>query len=450
MTGNIGIARKRIALGAAALAMIATGAFAQTVGDQPGSGESLNIPSNVQLFGNADSNVFRPTARVNDEIITATDVEQRVALVRIANGGNIPADQLDAVRQQVFNQLVDEILKIQEARAQELTVEVSEIDQEFARIAAAQRMTAEQFSRFLAENGSSAASMRQQILGEAAWQRLLGRNIEPFTNVSQEEVTSLVERLQSQRGTVEFRVAEIYLPATPDTLAATVETARRIAQALAEGAPFAQLAQRHSRASSAAVGGDLGWVRINQLPTSMGEEVQRMQPGQLAGPLQVPGGISIIYLVDQRQVLTADPRDATLSLKQISLNFPEGLSVARATELAANFANQTRTIAGCGQADAVAASLGAELISRDQIAVRDLPPQLQATLATLQIGQVTQPFGSPEAGVSVLVLCGRDMPQEVTIPSTDDIAENIRRERVNRRAQRFLRDLRRDAVIEYS
>jgi peptidyl-prolyl cis-trans isomerase SurA len=42
------------------------------------------------------------------------------------------------------------------------------------------------------------------------------------------------------------------------------------------------------------------------------------------------------------------------------------------------------------------------------------------------------------------------MPQEVTIPSTDDIAENIRRERINRRAQRFLRDLRRDAVIEYS
>jgi len=182
----------------------------------------------------------------------------------------------------------------------------------------------------------------------------------------------------------------------------------------------------------------------------MGKEVQRMQPGQLAGPLQVPGGLSIIYLVDQRQVLTADPRDATLSLKQLSLNFPEGLSVARATELAANFANQTRTIAGCGQADAVAASLGAELISRDQISVRDLPPQLQATLTTLQIGQVTQPFGSPEAGVSVLVLCGRDMPQEVTIPSTDDIAENIRRERINRRAQRFLRDLRRDAVIEYS
>jgi peptidyl-prolyl cis-trans isomerase SurA len=138
-----------------------------------------------------------------------------------------------------------------------------------------------------------------------------------------------------------------------------------------------------------------------------------------------------------------------LSLKQISLNFPTGTSVSRASELAAGFAQQTRAIAGCGQADTVAASLGAEIISRDQISMRDLPPQLQATLAEMQIGQVTQPFGSPEEGVSVLVLCGREAPTETSLPSTEQVADNIRQERVNRRAQRYLRDLRRDAVIDY-
>ena len=58
--------------------------------------------------------------------------------------------------------------------------------------------------------------------------------------------------------------------------------------------------------------------------------------------------------------------------------------------------------------------------------------------------------GSQEQGVSVLVLCGRDLPQQAALPTTEDISERLRQERVNRRAQRYLRDLRRDAVIDYS
>lgn len=437
-------ASARIGLTIAATMLTSSMVLAQTVSD------NADIPSNVQLFGEQNSNVFRPTARVNDEIITATDVEQRVALVRLANRGVIPPDQLESVRAEVFSQLVDEILKIQEARANEITIEASEVDAEFARIAAAQRQTPEQFAQSLAAAGSSMASLKQQIRGDIAWQNLLGRNITPFTNVSEEEVETMRERIEAQRGTQEFRLGEIYLRATPDSMAATVETGRQIMNALGQGAAFPELARRHSQSTTAAAGGDLGWVRPDTLPPAMAEAIQQMQPGQLVGPVPVPGGVSILYLIDQRRLLTADPRDAVLSLKQITLNFSPGTSVTRASEIASDFATRTRAIAGCGQADAVAAALGAELISRDQIAMRDLPPQLQPSLAALQIGQVTPPFGSPEEGVSVLVLCGRDLPQDVTLPSVEAIADSMQQERVNRRAQRYLRDIRRDAVIEYS
>jgi peptidyl-prolyl cis-trans isomerase SurA len=186
------------------------------------------------------------------------------------------------------------------------------------------------------------------------------------------------------------------------------------------------------------------------LPTSMASAVATMQPGQLVGPVEVPGGFSIIYLIDKRQVLTADPRDAILSLKQIALEFAPGTSEAKATELAGKFADETRKIAGCGMADSVAARLGASIVARDQIELRSLPPQLQTTLIALQIGQTTQPFGSRSEGVSVLVLCGRDLPTEAALPSKEVIEGRLREEKVNKRAQRYLRDLRRDAVIEYS
>ena len=75
---------------------------------------------------------------------------------------------------------------------------------------------------------------------------------------------------------------------------------------------------------------------------------------------------------------------------------------------------------------------------------------LQPLLADLQIGQTTPPFGSAKDGVSVLMLCGRDDPQTANTPSFDDLMAQLEDDRVNKRAQRYLRDLRNDAVIEYN
>ena len=47
------------------------------------------------------------------------------------------------------------------------------------------------------------------------------------------------------------------------------------------------------------------------------------------------------------------------------------------------------------------------------------------------------------------VVCGRDDPAEAAIPSFDQIQSQMADERVNLRARRYLRDLRRDAVIDY-
>jgi peptidyl-prolyl cis-trans isomerase SurA len=66
----------------------------------------------------------------------------------------------------------------------------------------------------------------------------------------------------------------------------------------------------------------------------------------------------------------------------------------------------------------------------------------------MQVGQATPPFGSIEEGVRILVMCGRD-EVDPTAPTFDQVFEQLSEERVNLRARRFLRDLRRDAVIEF-
>ena len=174
-----------------------------------------------------------------------------------------------------------------------------------------------------------------------------------------------------------------------------------------------------------------------------------MDTGQISAPIAVPGGYSIIAVSDKRQVLTADPRDALLSLKQISIAFPKGSTQTTAAPKVEQFALAMRSIQGCGKANEAAATVGADVVDNDQIRVRDLPPPLQQMLLNLQIGQATQPFGSLDDGVRSLVLCGRDDPKSADGPSFDQIYAQMEEERVNRRARRYLRDLRRDAVVDY-
>jgi peptidyl-prolyl cis-trans isomerase SurA len=432
-------------------AVIATPVVAQTVPDNEVPTTSLNIPGNVQLYGDAKPNVYRPSATVNGEIITATDIEQRMALIRIANNNvTLPPEEEQRLRQQVFSNLIDEKLQIQEAKAAKIEIDEKLVDDQFARLAARFKQSPDQFSKYLTSKGSSAGAVKQQIRGEYAWDRLLQRNIQSSTNVSTEEVEAIVKQMNESKGLDEFHLGEIYLSATPETAAAVAENAQKIIQALQAGGSFQAYARQFSEASTAVVGGDLGWVKAAQLPPTMAEAAAQMAPGQLVGPVEVPGGISIMVMIDRRQVLTADPRDAVLSLKQVSLDFPAGTTEAQATELAGKFAEATRAIAGCGGADSVAAALGAHVVSRDNIQMRALPPPLQATLASMQIGQTTQPFGAAKEGISVLVLCGRDMPQTATAPDLQEIENRLLEEKVNKRAQRYLRDLRRDAVIEYS
>jgi peptidyl-prolyl cis-trans isomerase SurA len=356
---------------------------------------------------------------------------------------------MERLRAQVLRNLVDETLQIQAAESKDIKVEQREIDAYYARYAQNFRQTPQQFAAYLRSVGSSEESIKRQIHGEMAWTRLQDARMLPFVNPSEEEVQAIIDRLEASRGTQEYRVGEIFLSATPETAEATRANANRIIEQLKNGASFAAYARQFSEASTAAVGGDLGWVRAEQLPEALAEAITRMPVGAVSNPIAIPGGFSILALQDSRKVLVADARDAVLSLKQISVSFPPGTTRAQAEPKIQQLASTSRSMGGCGGAEAAAATIGGEVVSSDQVRVRELPPTLQDALLQLSIGQPTPPFGTFEEGVRVLVLCGRDDPQQAAGPSYDDVYARLREEGVNRRAQRYLRDLRRDAVVDY-
>ena len=425
------------------LSVIAAGAALAALGAPAlqAQNDGFEIPEDFNFLGNADPNQRRATARVNGNIITGTDVEHRVALIVAANNTPIPPEEMERLRMQVLRNLIDETLQVQEAAALEMAVSADEVDEAYGRFAIERfERGPEDMDEYLATVGSSPRTLKRQIQGELAWDRLLRRNIAPFVNVSSEEVNEVLQRLEEAQGQTEYHLAEIYLEATANTR-----------DAVRQGGSFAAYALQYSDASTAAQGGDLGWLRLPQLQNpTLESAAENMAPGQLAGPIEISGGFSLLLLVDRRQIGMPDPRDALLSLKQISLDFAPGTPESEAQLLADQFAATVQQMSGCGDVDARAAAIGAEVVENDQIAVRALPAALQDIMLQLNVGQATPPFGDISEGVRVLMLCGRDDPRQNAGPSFEDLQASIENERINRRAQRYLRDLRRDAVIDYN
>jgi peptidyl-prolyl cis-trans isomerase SurA len=451
---------KNSALIAVGLTALGLGIAATAQTSEPGEPDArpaasaagdISIPDDIVMFGKNDPNIRRATAVVNGDIITGTDVDQRLALILAANEGTVSAEEKERLRLQVLRNLIDETLQIQEARISDIVIDDAEIDQTYARVATQSfNQNVSAMDAYLERIGSSPASLKRQIRGELSWQRLLRRNVQPFINVADEEVQEMIQRLNAAKGTDEYRIGEIYLAATPDARQQVYANAQQIVDQLRQGGSFVAYARQYSQASTAAVGGDLGWIRLAQLPGELANAARELQPGQLVGPIEVPGGFSIVYLIDKRQVLTADPRDALLSLKQVSINFPAGITQAEASKRAGEFANAMNGARGCGGVDEVARRIGAQVVGNDQIRARDLPGPLQESVLRMSIGETSPPFGSIEEGVRVLMLCGRDDPSSSSGPSFDQVMSQMEDERVNKRAQMYLRDLRRDALVEYN
>ena len=437
------------ALGAAAAtSAVAQDADTQSGPEAPNTTQALRLPQNLQVFGTAMPSVIKATAIVNGDVITQTDVDQRLSFLSIANGQPIPTNQVDQLRQQVLRNLIDETLEIQAAKDEKIDIKDSEIDKTVQRVATSAKQNPDQLAKYLEANGSSIKSLRRQIQGEIAWRRLQQAKIESGVSVGDDEVKAVLDKLTASKGTEEYRVGEIFLSATPDTQSQTMANATKILEQLKGGASFAAYARQYSEASTAAVGGDLGWVRPEQLPAPLAAALREMGAGTVSNPIPVAGGVSIIAVQDTRKILTRDPRDAVLSLKQVSISFPKGTTKQQAEPIVAHFGDAARNVGGCGGADKIATDFHGEVVQQDGVKMRDLPPALQQMMLPMQVGQATQPFGSLEEGVRTLVICGRD-EVDPSAPSYDEVYSQLNEERVNSRARRYLRDLRRDAVIEF-
>ncbi|MEO3429653.1 peptidylprolyl isomerase [Pelagibius sp. CAU 1746] len=250
----------------------------------------------------AQSDLFRPAAVVNDDIISVLDLAMRLQLVIIAAGVEDTQEVRRRLTPQVLRGLIDERLQMQEAKRLDISVPDVQVAGALEQIAQQNKMTEGQFLTMLRNRGVIPTTLIDQIRAQIAWRSVILRRIRPNVVVSNEEIEEVANRLAARRGSIERRVAEIFVPIeTAAKEAEAMNNANRLLEELRRGANFAGLARQFSQSGTASLGGDLGWVRDGELEEPLNTALARMGPGEIAGPVRTISGFHILLLRDMRK-----------------------------------------------------------------------------------------------------------------------------------------------------
>ena len=403
-----------------------------------------NAPASGQP-GPAAQGGMTIAAVVNEDVITLFDVQSRLALVITTSGLENNADIQRRLLPQVIDILIEERLKVQEARKQKVTTTDQEVREAVTGIEQRNNMPAGGFRSMLAERGIDMAALYAQIEADIAWGKVVRETMRSEVNVAPEEVNAVLDRARSNQGKPEYLVAEIALPVnSPVQDSVMRDMAGRLVEQIRGGTPFPQLAQQFSQSPTAAQGGDLGWVVKGDMEPELDDAVARLQPNQVSDPLRSATGYHILMLRETRTSGAADPHMAIVTLNQIYL--PTKGKRALPSDKLAQLSQQISGLKECAQME----KLGRELATPGSgpippVFVGSLPPKVQEVVVDLKPGRTSPAVEVGGARLFLQVCMRRD---DTGVPSGDAIMQNLESEKLQNVARQKLRDLRRQALID--
>ncbi|CAI8355329.1 MAG: Foldase protein PrsA [Rhodobiaceae bacterium UBA7378] len=378
-------------------------------------------------------------AIVNDEVISLYDVDQRVELYFVSSGIVRSRETVERLREQALRELVDEKLQLQEARRVDIFIEQEEIDREIDRLSDNFKTSQDSITDFLKTQGIKERTLTSQIEADLAWKQFIQRSFGGRVRVGDDEIEEQYLKVLRAIEQPRFLVGEILLNA--DSLTDQQRVARisqEIVTQLRSGVDFAAVARQFSVSPSATRGGRLGWVTLDQLDPALGNVLQQMEPGQISTPIPTNAGYYILLLQNREE-----GRSANRLKNQFDV-----LTIAFADD--ANTEDITGFIKGfktCKAAVKTAESLDATSSRSGLKALSELPGPMRNAIANLEAGQVSSAQTTSD-GTNVHIVCDRKDDLGVQV-SRRDIGDNIFSQRLSMNARRHLRDLRRDAVVEY-
>lgn len=241
----------------------------------------------------------RIIAVVNNDAITLNELIESVAMYRAENRGGGPSDE--ELRKESLARLIDQRLQLQEADREKITIEDTELNEEFLdRIKRYNVKNEEEFEKIVKAQGVTLESIKKRLRDGLKVSKLVRRKVHARISVTEDEITQYLEENRNKLETgLSYHARHILIPPEENTdsgwEAARIRADMLRAQ-LSDGADFAELAKQHSRDATAKDGGDLGTLKRGELSQDVEGAILVLKPGQLSQPFRSPLGYHVFRL----------------------------------------------------------------------------------------------------------------------------------------------------------
>lgn len=387
-------------------------------------------------------------ATVNDEAISSIALRERLQVAIVSSGLPDTAEVRAKLLPQVVQLLIDEALLEQEAAKRGISIDEKDVNSALESVAVKNNITMEQLPEFFQQRGISLRAVKQQVRAQVVKVRVVGREVRPDVSVTDQEVEEKMENIASQTGKEEYHLSEIVLPVdTPEDEGKITKLAEKLYEELQKGSDFKSVAREFSRSSTAASGGELGWLVEDSISRELRMQVGALKSGQVSKPLRLADGYHIMRLNDRRAIVAANQAESEVGMRQIFVPAKAGATEEERQAQFAQLEQQKAAISGCEGFGTAAEQLGSTADSKMVMTqLKNVKEEIRNVLSDLPVG-VASPIVKSEQGFHVFMVCERinATPSFVQPARVRDILEQ---QKLELHFRRFVQDLRRDSFVE--
>jgi peptidyl-prolyl cis-trans isomerase SurA len=425
--------------------VLAAGIGAGQAAQRPVREAAMRMPPQAEPGGRYPE--MRIAAVVNNEVISVYDLVSRMRMIMLSS--NIPdtPENRQKLAPQVLRQLIDERLELEEAKREGIAATDAEINHAIAQLEKQNNMQPGTLNDFLKARGIDRTTLVDQITASIEWAKLVRRKAAETVTITDDEIDQAMKRLKEHANDPEERVAEIFLAVdNPAQDAQVRQLAEKLRQEMYQGARFSGLARQFSQSATAAVGGDLGWVRLDELPPELRQAAAQLKPGELSPPIRSAGGYYLMLVLDRRTGNGPGAAGEIYDIVQVVFPLPPQAGVAARQQAIEEAAGVRTAATDCPTLLKIGKAKAPQLSSEGKLRATEISPAMRDLVERLKIGEASQPI-LQRNGVGVIMVCSHKNEGPATI-SREDVTDSLLGRRLDVVARQYLEDLRRQAYVD--
>jgi len=242
---------------------------------------------------------------VNGDPITSYDIEQRSKLNFLTT--HKPAD-----RQQVINELIDEKLKIKEAKKFGVDPTASDIDQSYAAMSGRMRISPEQLTKSLESQGIRPDTLKSRIKADMVWTSLVRGRYKESLQVGEKDVAAAVQEGggdEVQQGDAfEYKMQPIVLIVPRGSAPAAIEARQKEAEALRSRVQSCAEANAFFKSMPNAAIREIVTKTSADIPPVLRDILDKTPIGHLTAPEVTKQGVEMVALCGRQPTKIDTPK----------------------------------------------------------------------------------------------------------------------------------------------